>query len=202
MSSRYKRLWYWRCGADRSKSFACAVRHGRAPARSISRRPIAIEAGWRPRRLTSAPASVDTVAAAPGDLAVQVGPGPSPRARAMSSRYKRLWYWRCGADRSKSFACAVRHGRAPARSISRRPIAIEAGWRPRRLTSAPASVDTVAAFRPWRDFRPSVARGRRGHHRREPRDARPGALLNVRRRLRLDTRIWRREGDSNPRSAV
>ena len=40
-------------------------------------------------------------------------------------------------------------------------------WRwPRRLTSAPASVDTVAAFRPWRGFRPSVARGRRGHHRR------------------------------------
>ncbi len=38
-------------------------------------------------------------------------------------------------------------------------------WRPRRLTSAPASIDTVAAFRPWRDFRPSVARGRRGHHR-------------------------------------
>ena len=38
-------------------------------------------------------------------------------------------------------------------------------WRwPRRLTSAPASVDTVAAFRPWRSFRPSVARGRRGHH--------------------------------------
>src|SRR5687767_6585087 len=36
--------------------------------------------------------------------------------------------------------------------------------RPRRLTSAPASVDTVAAFRPWRGFRPSVARGRRGHH--------------------------------------
>src|SRR6478672_3439301 len=26
-------------------------------------------------------------------------------------------------------------------------------WRPRRLTSAPASVDTVAAFRPWRSFR-------------------------------------------------
>ena len=38
-------------------------------------------------------------------------------------------------------------------------------WRPRRLTSAPASIDTVAAFRPWRGFRPSVARGRRGHHR-------------------------------------
>ena len=38
-------------------------------------------------------------------------------------------------------------------------------WRwPRRLTSAPASVDTVAAFRPWRSFRPSVARGRQGHH--------------------------------------
>ncbi len=38
-------------------------------------------------------------------------------------------------------------------------------WRwPRRLTSAPASIDTVAAFRPWRDFRSSVARGRRGHH--------------------------------------
>lgn len=36
---------------------------------------------------------------------------------------------------------------------------------PRRLTSAPASIDTVAAFRPWRGFRPSVARGRRGHHR-------------------------------------
>src|SRR5690606_26956096 len=36
--------------------------------------------------------------------------------------------------------------------------------RPRRLTSAPASIDTVAAFRPWRGFRPSVARGRRGHH--------------------------------------
>jgi hypothetical protein len=40
-------------------------------------------------------------------------------------------------------------------------------WRwPRRLTSAPASIDTVAAFRPWRGFRSSVARGRRGHHRR------------------------------------
>ena len=39
-------------------------------------------------------------------------------------------------------------------------------WRwPRRLTSAPASTDTVAAFRPWRGFRTSVARGRRGHHR-------------------------------------
>jgi len=38
-------------------------------------------------------------------------------------------------------------------------------WRPRRLTSAPASIDTVAAFRPWRDFRSSVARGRRGRHR-------------------------------------
>jgi hypothetical protein len=40
-------------------------------------------------------------------------------------------------------------------------------WRwPRRLASAPASTDTVAAFRPWRGFRSSVARGRRGHHRR------------------------------------
>jgi hypothetical protein len=39
-------------------------------------------------------------------------------------------------------------------------------WRwPRRLTSAPASTNTVAAFRPWRSFRSSVARGRRGHHR-------------------------------------
>ena len=38
-------------------------------------------------------------------------------------------------------------------------------WRrPRRLASAPASIDTVAAFRPWRSFRSSVARGRRGHH--------------------------------------
>lgn len=45
-------------------------------------------------------------------------------------------------------------------------------WRwPRRLTSAPASTDTVAAFRPWRGFRSSVARGRRGHHRRCVRDA-------------------------------
>jgi len=26
--------------------------------------------------------------------------------------------------------------------------------RPRRLASAPASIDTVAAFRPWRGFRP------------------------------------------------
>jgi hypothetical protein len=45
-------------------------------------------------------------------------------------------------------------------------------WRwPRRLTSAPASTDTVAAFRPWRGFRSSVARGRRGHHRRCVNDA-------------------------------
>ena len=29
---------------------------------------------------------------------------------------------------------------------------------------APTSVNTVAAFRPWRSFRPSVAGGRRGHH--------------------------------------
>ena len=42
---------------------------------------------------------------------------------------------------------------------------------PRRLTSAPASVDTVAAFRPWRSFQPSVARGRRGHHRNETRES-------------------------------
>src|SRR5690606_40103614 len=47
--------------------------------------------------------------------------------------------------------------RAPERRASERR-------RPRRLTSAPASIDTVAAFRPWRGFRPSVARGRRGHH--------------------------------------
>src|SRR3546814_2663349 len=33
------------------------------------------------------------------------------------------------------------------------------------MTAAPASIDTVAAFRPWRSFRSSVARGRRGHHR-------------------------------------
>src|SRR5690606_11632197 len=45
-------------------------------------------------------------------------------------------------------------------SVGKRPN----GLRPRRLASAPASVDTVAAFRPWRGFRPSVARGRRGHH--------------------------------------
>ena len=45
-------------------------------------------------------------------------------------------------------------------------------WRwPRRLASAPASTDTVAAFRPWRSFRSSVARGRRGHHRRCVSDA-------------------------------
>src|SRR3546814_3042147 len=37
-------------------------------------------------------------------------------------------------------------------------------WQPRQLTSAPASIDTVAAFRPWRDFRPSVARGRSEEH--------------------------------------
>src|SRR5690606_29473902 len=54
---------------------------------------------------------------------------------------------------------------------------------PRRLTSAPASIDTVAAFRPWRDFRPSVARGRRGHHRREPRIARPGFRCSGRIRI-------------------
>jgi hypothetical protein len=52
--------------------------------------------------------------------------------------------------------------------------------RPRRLTSAPASIDTVAAFRPWRDFRSSVARGRRGHHRRASVGSRRGN--------------WRREG--------
>src|SRR5690606_9480644 len=48
----------------------------------------------------------------------------------------------------------------------------ERRW-PRQLASAPASIDTVAAFRPWRGFRPSVARGRRGHHRTGPRNARP-----------------------------
>ncbi len=53
--------------------------------------------------------------------------------------------------------------------------------RPRRLASAPASIDTVAAFRPWRGFRSSVARGRRGHHRR---------CVSSRRSN------WRREGDS------
>ncbi len=51
-------------------------------------------------------------------------------------------------------------------------------WRPRRLTSAPASIDTVAAFRPWRDFRPSVARGRRGHHR-DGLAAQCAAILNL-----------------------
>ncbi len=55
--------------------------------------------------------------------------------------------------------------RAPTKvGIYQRRASPERRW-PRRLTSAPASIDTVAAFRPWRDFRPSVARGRRGHHR-------------------------------------
>lgn len=36
------------------------------------------------------------------------------------------------------------------------------GGNPCRLASAPESVNTVAAFRPWRSFRPIVARGRQG----------------------------------------
>ena len=69
-------------------------------------------------------------------------------------------------------------GRDSRRSYGGKCLGLK-GWRPRRLTSAPASVDTVAAFRPWRDFRPSVARGRRGHHRREPRSARPGWIFRA-----------------------
>src|SRR5690606_39813955 len=79
-------------------------------------------------------------------------------ARALRRRLRRL--------------AASRRRRAKFREAKR--------WQPRRLTSAPASIDTVAAFRPWRGFRPSVARGRRGHH--------------------GNNQDWRRGRDSNPRS--
>ena len=80
-------------------------------------------------------------------------------------------------------------------------------WRwPRRLASAPASVDTVAAFRPWRGFRPSVARGRRGHHGRGPRRARPLELAErgdslgaARLALRASSPCKPLRGLSNPR---
>jgi len=72
--------------------------------------------------------------------------------------------WCSQHDAGGCGVCAIARGLPTgvgSRVLSR--VRLKRRW-PRRLTSAPASVDTVAAFRPWRGFRPSVARGRRGHH--------------------------------------
>ena len=93
-----------------------------------------------------------------------------------------VWVGVSAAHRDAAFAacrCDHRRGEAAradleARALRRRRIRLAAsgqyagrngGWQPRQLTPAPESVNTVAAFRPWRGFRPIVARGRRGHHR-------------------------------------
>ncbi|KAG0742722.1 hypothetical protein G6F24_016426 [Rhizopus arrhizus] len=68
------------------------------------------------------------------------------------------------ARRKRSSAGHARRGAPSKVGIPQSGHRPKRRW-PRRLTSAPASIDTVAAFRPWRSFRPSVARGRRGHHR-------------------------------------
>ncbi len=148
---------------------------------------------WRPRRLASAPASIDTVAAAPpGANPVQDGQGRRHGVRkgeaGAASRRSKRWRPRRLASAPVSIDTVAaappgdnpmqdgqgrRHGvrKGEAGAASRRPKR----WRPRRLASAPASIDTVAAFRPWRDFRSSVARGRRGHHRCGSRGAIPGS---------------------------
>src|SRR3990167_2585393 len=45
-------------------------------------------------------------------------------------------------------------------AAGRWPLGLDLGGSPCRLASAPESVNTVAAFRPWRSFQPIVARGR------------------------------------------
>ncbi|CTP90448.1 hypothetical protein XTPLMG728_2571 [Xanthomonas translucens pv. poae] len=83
----------------------------------------------------------------------------------------------CGTARDTAAACQNPSGRSD--RICLADVFSGKGWRPRRLTSAPASIDTVAAFRPWRSFRPSVARGRRGHHRDETAPAARSFPLNA-----------------------
>ncbi len=156
-------------------------------------------AGWHeaerrwPRRLASAPSSIDTVAAAPGRRvrpgeARPVATGPCNEAPAVAgwheaekavappaglgARVDRYRCCRAGKACPSRRSPARRHGPVQrSAGCSRDGMRRERRW-PRRLASAPASIDTVAAFRPWRDFRSSVARGRRGHHRDE---AAPGA---------------------------
>ncbi len=85
---------------------------------------------------------------------------PSPRRARMTDR---PYAWACSA--AKDPRCLLLMNREKARAPASSPGVFRSwGWCPRRLTSAPASIDTVAAFRPWRDFRSSVARDRRGHH--------------------------------------
>ncbi|SON80998.1 hypothetical protein XAP412_320108 [Xanthomonas phaseoli pv. phaseoli] len=86
------------------------------------------------------------------------GSGAHPRVSRRPALHKRT------AQHELTAACrSIKRAQAedPASSPG---VFRKLGWCPRRLTSAPASIDTVAAFRPWRDFRSSVARDRRGHH--------------------------------------
>src|SRR5690606_7780454 len=96
-------------------------------------------------------------------------PGADLEARALRRRRRHLAASRRGCSRVFQLISPPLEGtptgwaRRPAEAD--RPGFNRLKWRwPRRLTSAPASTDTVAAFRPWRGFRSSVARGRRGHH--------------------------------------
>ncbi len=145
------------------------LRHGAAHNRSLPAAPpgrsdrmdlAGVFSGkrWRPCRLTSAPASIDTRR---GATAVAGMVAPSPRPVPTTGQDRRL---RHGAAHNRRLPAAP-SGRSD--RIDLAGVFSGKGWRPRRLTSAPASIDTVAAFRPWRSFRPSVARGRRGHHRHE-----------------------------------